>query len=57
MNWFGWILLIAAVGGVLWWLSSGNRATVTTVPSKPAGKDSAGDADHPDDRQDQPGPH
>lgn len=57
MNWFGWVLLIAAVGGVLWWLSSGNRTAVRTGPKGPAGRESARDVDHADEHEDDKSPH
>ena|GEM_PF-5454400 len=62
MNWFGWVLLIAAVGGVLWWLSGGNRTAVRTGPKGPAGRGAAGresarNVDHADEHGDQESPH
>ncbi|MHB9146397.1 MAG: hypothetical protein ACYC5Y_13835 [Symbiobacteriia bacterium] len=49
MNWFGWVLLIAVVGGVLWWLSGGTRTTVHTGPNTPVGKEVVTNEDQGDD--------
>ncbi|MGE5589229.1 MAG: hypothetical protein ACM3ZA_01165 [Bacillota bacterium] len=57
MNWFGWVLLIAAVGGILWWLSSGNRTAVRAGSAKPAGDQPARDTDHADEHRDPNPPH
>ena len=57
VNWFGWLLLIVAVGGVLWWLSSGARTTVQNGPANPPGRDVARDEERTDDGLDGPAPH
>ncbi len=49
LNWFGWVLLIAVVGGVLWWLSGGTRTTVHTGPNTPVGKEVVTNEDQGDD--------
>lgn len=56
MSWFGWIVLIAAVGGVLWWLSGSGRTAVRTAPDRSVSRELTRE-EGPEDGRDNPGAH